>query len=70
MNNFISFQCGLGSYYFLGSNFIKSSILKIVIAASVANLIDFILEIMGYKIPAFKLFFGFPFIKSNPQYLS
>lgn len=46
---------------------IMSSILKIVMAASVANLIELILEIMGYRIPSFKLFLGFPFSKSNPQ---
>lgn len=52
-----------------GASLIISSILKIVIAASVANLIEFILEIIGYKTPAFKLFLGFPAIRSKPQYL-
>ena len=46
-----------------------SSILKIVIAASVANLIDFILETIGSRTPLVKLFFGLPWIKSRPQYL-
>lgn len=46
-----------------------SSILKIVIAASVANLIEFIFDNIGSNTPALKLFLGFPFIKSNPQYL-
>ena len=33
-----------------------------------ANLIEFIFEIIGSKTPAFRLFLGFPLIKSNPQY--
>jgi len=37
-------------------------------AASVANLIEFIFEIIGSKTPAFKSFLGFPFSKSRPQY--
>jgi hypothetical protein len=41
-----------------------------VIAASVANLREFIFEIMGSRTPAFKLFLGLPLIKSKPQYLS
>jgi hypothetical protein len=51
-----------------GASFIMSSILKIVMAASVANLIEFIFDIIGYKTPALKLFLGFPFVKSRPQY--
>lgn len=39
-------------------------------AASVANLIELIFEIMGSSTPAFKLFLGLPFIKSRPQYLN
>lgn len=39
-------------------------------AASVANLIDLILLTMGYRMPAFRLFLGFPFIKSRPQYFN
>ena len=38
-------------------------------AASVANLIELILEIIGSKTPALKLFLGFPASKSKPQYL-
>ena len=49
---------------------IISSILKIVIAAYVANLIELIFDIIGYKTPAFKLFLGFPFTRSNPQYFN
>lgn len=49
---------------------IISSILSIVIAAYVANLMELILEIMGSKTPAFKLFLGFPFIRSKPQNLN
>lgn len=51
-----------------GANLIMSSILKIVIAASVANLIEFIFDNIGYNTPALKLFLGFPLIKSRPQY--
>ena len=60
-------QCGACSCC-SGINLIISSILKIVIAASVANLIELILEIMGSKTPALRLFLGLPFSKSNPQY--
>ena len=41
-----------------------------VMAASVANLREFILDIIGSNTPAFKLFLGAPFVKSRPQYLS
>lgn len=51
------------------SNLIISSILKIVIAASVANLIHLILLTIGSKTPAFLLFSTFPLIKSNPHHL-
>lgn len=58
-----------GPFYFCsGASLIMSSILRIVIAASVANRIELILEIMGSSTPAFKLFLGFPFNRSNPQY--
>lgn len=45
-----------------------SSILKIVIAASVANFRLLILDIAGSSTPAVKLFLTLPFIKSNPEY--
>ena len=38
------------------------------IAASVANLIDFILLISGSKTPASKLFLTVPLSKSRPEY--
>lgn len=38
-------------------------------AASVANLIELILEIMGSSTPAARLLRHLPFSKSNPQYL-
>ena len=41
-----------------------------MIAASVANLIELILEIIGSNTPALKLFLGLPAKRSNPQYLS
>ena len=41
---------------------------RIVIAASVANRIEFILDTIGYNTPAFRLFLGFPVFKSTPQY--
>lgn len=47
-----------------------SSILRIVMAASVANFNELILEIIGSSTPAFKLFLGFPLIKSNPTYFN
>lgn len=47
-----------------------SSILNIVIAASVANLIYFSLLINGSKIPYSRLFLIFPSTKSNPVYLN
>ena len=59
-----------GAYLCYGANFIISSILKIVIAAYVANLIEFIFDNIGSSTPALKLFLGFPFIKSNPQYFN
>lgn len=68
---FLNFdQCPPLYYFCSGANLIISSILKIVIAASVANLIELILEIIGYKTPDFKLFLGLPAIKSNPQYFN
>lgn len=45
---------GISSFY--SYNLIMSSILKIVMAASVANLIDFTLDTKGSKTPALKLF--------------
>jgi len=57
------------------SNLIKSSILKMVIAASVANLNEFynisyfklfVLLIAGSNTPALKLFLTFPLKISNP----
>ena len=62
-------QCGAWSLC-SGESFIMSSILRIVIAASVANLIELIFEIFGSKTPAFKLLRGFPAIKSRPQYFN
>lgn len=47
---------------------IISSILKIVIAASVANLIELIFDNIGSRTPALRLFLGFPLIRSSPQY--
>ena len=38
-------------------------------AASVANLIELILDNIGSNTPALKLFLGFPARRSNPQYL-
>ena len=46
-----------------------SSILKIVIAASVANLIHLILDTAGSRTPAYKLFLHFPLYKSKPNHL-
>lgn len=46
-----------------------SSILKIAMAASVANLIDFILLMSGSNTPASKLFLTVPLSKSRPEYL-
>jgi len=62
--------CLPGISSFFGSNLIKSSILKIVIAASVANFNDLILLIVGSRTPDYKLFLIFPLIKSNPQFFS
>jgi hypothetical protein len=39
-------------------------------AASVANLMEFIFEIIGYSTPALRLFLGLPFNKSSPQNFS
>jgi len=72
-NNILSthtHQCGGIWSFCSGANLIISSILKIVIAAYVANLIELIFDIIGYKTPAFKLFLGFPFTRSNPQYFN
>jgi len=52
---------------FLASNLIKSSILRIVIAASVANFKDLTLLTVGSRTPNCKLFLIFPPSKSNPQ---
>ncbi len=41
-----------------------------MIAASVANLIELILDNIGSNTPALKLFLGLPALRSNPQYLS
>jgi hypothetical protein len=45
-----------------------SSILNIVIAASVANFKLFTFDIVGSITPPARLFLGFPFIRSNPEY--
>lgn len=45
----------------------QSSILRIVIAASVANLRDLTFDILGSKTPAFKLLRTFPFARSRPE---
>eukprot|EP00178_Gracilaria_changii_P025187 TRINITY_DN7724_c0_g1_i4.p1 TRINITY_DN7724_c0_g1~~TRINITY_DN7724_c0_g1_i4.p1 ORF type:complete len:105 (+),score=3.30 TRINITY_DN7724_c0_g1_i4:43-357(+) len=45
-----------------------SSILRIVMAASVANLIELILETIGSNTPALRLFLGAPLVRSRPQY--
>ena len=47
---------------------IISSILRIVIAASVANLSDFTFDIDGSITPCFRLFLTFPLVKSSPEY--
>ena len=60
----------LGSSCSLGANLIISSILRMVMAASVANLRLLILEIAGSSTPAFRLFLTFPLIRSSPEYLS
>jgi len=57
------------NFFFSGANLIMSSILKIVIAGLIANLIESIFDIIGSKTPALKLFLGLPFTKSKPQYL-
>ena len=49
---------------------IISSILRIVMAASVANLRELIFEIIGSSTPAFKLLRGTPFVRSNPQFFN
>lgn len=49
---------------------IISSILKIAIAASVANLKHLILQSTGSITPSYKLFLHFPLIKSNPTYFN
>lgn len=58
------------SSFFSGASFIISSILRIVIAASVAKRIEFIFDIIGYNTPAFKLLRGAPLVRSRPQNLS
>ena len=70
INSYTFDQWAGPSSFFSGASFIKSSILKIVIAASVANLMELIFEIIGSRTPAFKLFRGHPFVKSKPQYFS
>lgn len=47
-----------------------SSILKIVIAASVANFKLLIFDILGSRTPADRLFLTFPFRRSNPECFS
>lgn len=61
-------QCPPLSYFCYGASLIMSSILRIVIAASVANLIELIFDNIGSKTPALKLFLGLPLIRSSPQY--
>lgn len=68
--NFHHSQCGGIWSLVSGASLMRSSILKIVMAASVANLIELIFEIMGSKTPAFRLFLGLPLIRSKPQNLS
>ena len=70
MNSYIFNQWAGPSSFFSGANLIKSSILRMVIAASVANLIELIFETIGSRTPAFKLFLGHPFVKSKPQYFN
>jgi len=70
MNSYKANQWAGPSSFLSGASLIKSSIRRIVIAASVANLSEFIFEIIGSSTPAFKLLRGQPFVKSNPQYLS
>ncbi len=53
-----------------GDSVIISSILKIVIAASVANLMHLILDTAGSRTPAFTLSLTVPLYKSRPNHLS
>merc|ERR1719273_906351 len=52
------------------TNLIMSSILRIVMAASVANLSDLTLDIDGSSTPAFRLLRILPFVRSSPEYLN
>lgn len=63
-----NYQCGGIWSLCSGASLIISSILRMVMAASVANLIELIFETIGSITPAFRLFLGFPLIRSNPQY--
>ena len=63
-------QCGGTSSGCYGASLIISSILRIVMAASVANRSELIFDTMGSSTPAFRLFLGLPFWRSSPQYLS
>jgi len=47
----------------------QSSILRIVMAASVANFRLFTLDIAGSMTPCARLFLTLPFVKSRPEYL-
>ena len=63
-------QCAGLSSFCSGANLIISSILRMVMAASVANRSELIFDIIGSNTPAFKLLRGVPLVKSNPQNLS
>jgi hypothetical protein len=60
----------LGSSCSLGASLIISSILRMVIAASVANLSDLTFEMVGSRTPALRLFLTLPLTRSSPEYLS
>lgn len=63
-------QTLLGASSSLGASLIISSILRIVIAASVANFKLLIFDIAGSRTPAFRLFLIFPLMRSSPECLS
>lgn len=61
-------QCAGACSRCSGASLIISSIRRMVMAASVANLRELILEIMGSSTPAVRLLRHFPFNRSSPQY--
>mmetsp|Transcript_11370 Transcript_11370/g.18280 ORF Transcript_11370/g.18280 Transcript_11370/m.18280 type:complete len:94 (+) Transcript_11370:116-397(+) len=63
-----SCPCASFGFSFL-ERVMASSIRKMVMAASVANLMDFILLMAGSNTPDFTLFAIFPSSRSNPKYL-